>query len=142
MTVLPSLNRTESFGLVQVESMLDGTPVVASNLPGVRVPVQTTGMGLVVPIGDTAALAEALIRILSHPGEFSATREEVEEEFSVRRTADDYERLFERLVGDPSERPRMALRRRGAAFGISLFAAAVAVLWPSRKKELRAKQDD
>ena len=37
VTVLPSLNRTESFGFVQVESMLCGTPVVASALPGVRV---------------------------------------------------------------------------------------------------------
>jgi glycosyltransferase involved in cell wall biosynthesis len=134
VTVLPSLNRTESFGFVQIESMLNGTPVVASNLPGVRVPIQTTGMGLVVPIGDTHALAEALIRILSDPDEFSASREDVEKEFSVKRTADDYERLYKRLSANQTERPRRALRRRSVAFGITLFAAALAVLWPSRKK--------
>ena len=58
------------------------------------------------------------------------------------READDYERLFERLVMDQAERPRKALRRRTAAFGISLVAAALAVLWPSRKKELRAKREE
>src|SRR6185295_9463262 len=37
--VLPSTNSTESFGMVQVEAMLTGVPVVASDLPGVRQPV-------------------------------------------------------------------------------------------------------
>jgi glycosyltransferase involved in cell wall biosynthesis len=36
VTVLPSINSTESFGMVQVESMTCGTPVVATDLPGVR----------------------------------------------------------------------------------------------------------
>ncbi len=135
VTVLPSLNRTESFGFVQIESMLNGTPVVASNLPGVRVPVQTTGMGLVVPIGDTPSLAQALIKILSHPGEFSAPRAEVEKEFSVKRTADDYERLYQHLIRNQSQRPRRALRRRTAAFAITVFAAALGLLWPSRNKK-------
>ena len=50
VTILPSINMTESFGLVQVESMLAGTPVVATDLPGVRQPVLTTGMGRIVPV--------------------------------------------------------------------------------------------
>ena len=61
--VVPSLNSTESFGLVQIEAMMNGVPVVASNLPGVRRPVQTTGMGRVVPIGDSGALAMAICEI-------------------------------------------------------------------------------
>ena len=52
VTVLPSTNSTESFGIVQVESMACGTPVVASDLPGVRQPVMMTGMGRVVPPAD------------------------------------------------------------------------------------------
>lgn len=34
--VLPSLNSTEAFGLVQIEAMMNGVPCVASNLPEVR----------------------------------------------------------------------------------------------------------
>ncbi len=41
---VPSLNSTESFGLVQVEAMLAGVPSVASDLPGVRQTVLQTGM--------------------------------------------------------------------------------------------------
>jgi glycosyltransferase involved in cell wall biosynthesis len=55
VTVLPSTNSTESFGIVQVESMASGTPVVASNLPGVREPVRITGMGCVVTPADARA---------------------------------------------------------------------------------------
>ena len=65
--VVPSLNRTESFGLVQVEAMLAGTPVVASDLPGVRQTVRTTGMGRIVPPGDAGALAAALIDVIDGP---------------------------------------------------------------------------
>ena len=36
VVTVPSLNSTESFGLVQVEAMLCGTPSIASNLPGVK----------------------------------------------------------------------------------------------------------
>lgn len=62
--VLPSINSTEAFGMVQVEAMLHGVPVVASDLAGVRVPIQKTGMGIVVPVKNSRALAEAIETIL------------------------------------------------------------------------------
>ena len=99
VTVLPSLNRTESFGLVQVESMLSGTPVVASALPGVRVPIGTTGMGLTVPPGDVAALASAILDVLRNPLAFRRPRSAVEAAYSVSVTADGYVGMFERLAG-------------------------------------------
>ena len=64
VTVLPSINSTESFGMVQVEAMTCGTPVVATDIPGVRQPVKLTGMGRVVPMADANSLAEAIISIL------------------------------------------------------------------------------
>jgi glycosyltransferase involved in cell wall biosynthesis len=97
VTVLPSLNSTESFGMVQVESMLSGTPVVASDLPGVREPTQRTGMGRTVPPGDAGALAEALIQILTSAQEFQGDPETLKG-YSCASVAEEYERLFERLV--------------------------------------------
>jgi glycosyltransferase involved in cell wall biosynthesis len=64
VTVLPSINPTESFGMVQVESLACGTPVIASDLPGVRIPVQMTGMGALIPAGNAVALAQAIIGVL------------------------------------------------------------------------------
>jgi glycosyltransferase involved in cell wall biosynthesis len=63
--VLPSINSTESFGMVQVEAMTCGTPVAATDLPGVRQPVQSTGMGRIVPQRNPRALAEAVLELLS-----------------------------------------------------------------------------
>ena len=98
VTVLPSLNSTESFGLVQVEGMLCGAPSIASALPGVRQPVRTTGMGEVVPVGDRAALAEAVIRVLNDKAKYSRPRSDIEARFSTRRTAEQYEMLFDELL--------------------------------------------
>ncbi|HSR31616.1 MAG TPA: glycosyltransferase family 4 protein [Anaerolineae bacterium] len=98
LLVVPSLNSTESFGLVQVEAMLCGTPSIASNLPGVRQPPRMTGMGEVVPIGDSVALAESIIRILRHPDDYAQPRRFIEDKFSLERTVSGYETLFEDLV--------------------------------------------
>lgn len=68
VTVLPSLNSTESFGMVQIRSMSCGTPVVAADIPGVRQPVLQTGFGRIVPPGDAHALAAAVVAILGSPG--------------------------------------------------------------------------
>jgi len=99
VTVLPSINATESFGLVQVESMLCGTPVVASDLPGVRVPVATTGMGRTVRPRDGQALAGAILEVLSRREAYIRPREEIERHFSTGRAADAYEVLFRELLG-------------------------------------------
>lgn len=98
--VVPSLNSTESFGLVQVEAMLCGTPSIASNLPGVRQPPKMTGMGEVTSMGDSNALAEAIVRILRQPHDYARPRRLIEDTFSLERTVTGYETMFEALVAD------------------------------------------
>lgn len=97
LLVVPSLNSTETFGLVQVEAMLCGTPSIASALPGVRQPVIQTGMGEVVPIGDSGALAAAILRILGDRPRYMRPAAEVSERFSTEKTAELYEQLFAEL---------------------------------------------
>jgi glycosyltransferase involved in cell wall biosynthesis len=97
VVVLPSWNATESFGLVQVEAMLCGTPVVASDLPGVRVPTRTTGMGLIFPRRDSRALAQAILRVLAERPAFCRPRERIAQHYNTERTAAAYEALFEEL---------------------------------------------
>lgn len=95
--VIPSLNSTESFGLVQIEAMMNGVPVVASNLPGVRQPVAMTGMGEVVPIGDSSALAAAVIRILHNKTDYLHDPQQIAASFSPKQTAQEYIKLYEWL---------------------------------------------
>jgi glycosyltransferase involved in cell wall biosynthesis len=66
LLVLPSTDRQESFGLVQVEAMVQGTPVVAFDLPGVCEPIQQTGMGLLARAGSVSDLRRAMIEVLQN----------------------------------------------------------------------------
>jgi glycosyltransferase involved in cell wall biosynthesis len=98
LLVVPSLNRTESFGLVQIEAMMHGVPVVASNLPGVRQPAVITGMGAVAEIGDPEDLAAKILEVLGSPDAFSGNPSEVAARFTPDRCASFYEALFEQLA--------------------------------------------
>lgn len=59
-----SPSRAEAFGLVNVEAQSVGTPVVASNVGGIRDIVRDGETGLLVPPDDPPALARAILRLL------------------------------------------------------------------------------
>ena len=92
--VLPSINSTEAFGMTQVEAMLCGIPVVASDLPGVRVPVKITGMGKIVPIKEPQKIAEAIVEILENKKSFVKPRKKIKEIFSLQKTIESYEKIL------------------------------------------------
>ena len=98
LLVVPSLNSTETFGFVQVEAMMSGTPCVASDLPGVRQPVTMTGMGKVIPVGDAQALAKAILEILDQPEKFQGEPAGVVQMFHPDTNAAAFEALFRELL--------------------------------------------
>ncbi len=98
LVTVASINNTESFGLVQVEAFMCGTPVVATDLPGVRVPVTMTGMGEIVPIADAAGLAQGIVKVLRNREQYLRPRSEILELFELGRTVGAYEKLFEERV--------------------------------------------
>jgi len=95
--VLPSLNSTEAFGLVQIEAMMNGVPCVTSELPGVRQPVAVHGMGKIFPIGDSNALADAVLEVLANRGKYSHADPESFKQYQPDSTAKAYLDLFEEI---------------------------------------------
>ncbi len=96
--VISSLNSTESFGLVQIEAMMNGVPVAACALPGVRQPVTMTGMGEVTAVGDAPALAQTVIRILDNKQNYQRNPQLIADSFSPAQTAVEYVNLFTTLM--------------------------------------------
>lgn len=94
---LPSVNSLEAFGIVQVEAMMAGVPVIASDLPGVRVPVRETGFGIVVPPRDPRAIGRALAAMRERPFDRSAGAFRARERYGVAGTVEQYAAAFRAL---------------------------------------------
>lgn len=99
----------ESFGIVLVEAMAAGLPVVASDIRGYREVVRNGVEGLLVPPNDPAALATALRQVLTRPalaaalgraGRARAGR------YGWDRVVPRLEALYARVAGPAERRPR------------------------------------
>lgn len=89
----------ESFGIVQAEAMMCGVPVVGSDLPGGRVPVQQTGFGRLVRPRDVDGIAAALVELREFPAEERTRLAEVARElYGADGCIDRYETLFSHVT--------------------------------------------
>ena len=98
LLVFSSLNATESFGIVQIEALSQGTPVVASDLPGVRQPVLRTGIGRIVPVRDAESLAEGIISVLEEGSGARKVPEAYLGQFEQKKVAERYQEIYSSMV--------------------------------------------
>jgi N-acetyl-alpha-D-glucosaminyl L-malate synthase BshA len=100
LLLLPS--EQESFGLVALEAASAGVPTVGSRVGGLPEVVVHGETGYLLPVGEVREMAEAAIRLLTHPDErarFSARcRDRARSEFDASRIIPQYERLYEALM--------------------------------------------
>jgi glycosyltransferase involved in cell wall biosynthesis len=103
-----------------LEALAAGTPVVVTDVPGVREVVTHDASALIAPCGAPDALAAALVRVLVEPALAArlaaAGRARVREAFDLDRVAARYAALFEEVAAErrTSWRARL-LGERGAA---------------------------
>ena len=94
--VLPS--RTDCLASVQVEAMFNGTPVVATNIPGAREVVRRSGMGLLVEPRDEQDLARGIVQVLSNPNGYIKPFDHVHSLFDPQKAITEYENLFASMI--------------------------------------------
>ena len=95
-------SRSESFGLVALEAMASGVPVVATDTGGLPEVIEHGVTGYLAPVGDVEAMAEAGVEILSDAGKWNemsrAARESAVERYGVDVIIPQYEKYYERIL--------------------------------------------
>lgn len=105
---LPSLQ--QGFGIILLEAMALGRPVIASGVGGILSILDNDKTGMIVPPSDSRALADCLLKLLADPERTRkmgiAGQNQVEDRFTVKRMVDDMLSLYGDLV--TAERPSVA----------------------------------
>jgi glycosyltransferase involved in cell wall biosynthesis len=99
---------TEGISLTLLEAMAVGLPVIATRVGGNSEIVDDPRTGQLVPPGDAAGLAAAMVAMCRRSDRWQdlgrAGRERVEEHFEVRRMVSDYEKLYRELLSEKVQR--------------------------------------
>lgn len=95
----------EAFGLVMVEAMACGTPVVAFNRGSVPEIIKDGETGYICPPDDIGAMVKAVKKIYQMPvseyqGMRKNCRQHVEENFTIEKMVDGYEKVYKNVIAD------------------------------------------
>ncbi len=100
--VLPSVSRLEAFGIVALEAMATGKPVVVADIPGVREVIEDGREGLLADPVNPQDLADKMRRLLEDPDlrrEMGRRgREKVLAEFTIQKVTDRILRVYEEAL--------------------------------------------
>lgn len=110
----------EGWGITNLEAAACGTPVVASNSPGIRESVRDGETGFLVPHGDTAAMAAALDRLADSAAlvaALGANGRRFAESFTWERAAEETEAHLSQFVTRPAAPSRSEASRVAEAGG-------------------------
>lgn len=98
--VLPSRHEGMSNALLEAQSW--GVPAIVSDIPGNRAVVSDGITGLIVPVGDQKALAEAILSLLNDPDTLAEmglrARNRIYEHFTMNRITEKYLALYDELI--------------------------------------------
>ncbi len=104
LLVLPSINSHEAFGMVLVEAMAEGTPVVASDLPGVRSVFEDGVQGYLSKPQDPESLRDAIQKIFKDEEKYMkmsmAGRELVLKKYNWKIIGDNLNNLFKKIKNE------------------------------------------
>lgn len=107
--VLPSVSRLEAFGIVALEAMATGKPVVVADIPGVREVIEDGREGLLADPVNPQDLAERIRALLADPAHAREMgrrgREKVLSTFSIEKVTDQIEAVYASVGGSVKARP-------------------------------------
>ncbi|MFH1430160.1 MAG: glycosyltransferase family 4 protein [Candidatus Uhrbacteria bacterium] len=102
VVVLPSTARSEAFGLVLLEGMACGKPVITSELPGVRTVVSDGEAGLLIEPGDVQALERCIIALRDDLDRVArmgaAARARVVKQYTWKNVAHQWRALYDQIL--------------------------------------------
>jgi glycosyltransferase involved in cell wall biosynthesis len=100
--ILPSLTRLEAFGIVGLEAMASGKPVIISDIPGVREVIEDGKEGLLTPPMGIREMASKIKKLLDNPKLRQRMgkngRKKVIEKFEISKVVDQLEEVYEGLI--------------------------------------------
>jgi glycosyltransferase involved in cell wall biosynthesis len=116
--LLPS--ETESFGLVALEAMASGVPVVASDVGGLPEVVAHGNTGFLAPVGDVDTMAGYCLQLLKDEAvlkRFSRAARKRAAQFDFRTIVPRYEAVYEKVLAAPTRASRGNTKRAKTGYG-------------------------